>query len=710
MPLFRPVHLLPLLRPCALAVVLAVPLLSAHAQQGDGDGEAEAMAAVQTAPAQMETVQITGNWLGSGLQNSVKNFAGARSVVQREAIEGSGAVSIGDVMRRIPGVQSTDNSGTAGSAISLNIGVRGLTGRYSPRSTVLLDGVPLAVAPYGQPQLSFAPVSLNNIESIDVVRGGGAVRYGPQNVGGIINFNTRAIPDSLGLVGDASVRYNDYREGKHSTQTSAFIGSQMDNGFGVALLYSGVRGSEWREGSDDRVNDFAVKMRYLLGGGAQVNGKLSYYDVHSMTPGGLTVAQYNADPFQNTRPNDYWSGSRKALDLGYLNSIDANREAEIKFYYNESSRESGLVNAAGTQLTVQPRNYRVLGIEPRYTQRLHAGRVSHDITAGYRYLRERGNDNRFSRSLASGAEGAISTFDNRTDAHALFVDDRMAWQAWRVTPGLRFEHIAARRRDAAGQQRFESNNDKPLPALNIAYLATPALTLFGNYGSSFGPVQNFQLNSQSASNPLQPEVAHTFELGGRYKTAGLSAEATLFKLRFDNQILQVPGLVPATFRNLGATDHEGLETALDYRFSRDGALAGLDAYANYNYTRALQASGDTAGRDVPFYSRNTGSIGLRYVRGALSLNLSGTAQSKQYADAANTVAEDADGGNGLVPGFHLWNAQAGWKFASQPRLDLLAGVNNLADTRYYTRNVDGNAGRMVGAPRTAYLQLRLAFQ
>ncbi len=101
-------------------------------------------------------------------------------------------------MRRIPGVQSTDNSGTAGSAISLNIGVRGLTGRYSPRSTVLLDGIPLAVAPYGQPQLSFAPVSLGNIESIDVVRSGGAVRYGPQNVGGIINFTTRAIPDTAG--------------------------------------------------------------------------------------------------------------------------------------------------------------------------------------------------------------------------------------------------------------------------------------------------------------------------------------------------------------------------------------------------------------------------------------------------------------------------------------------------------------------------------
>ena len=57
------------------------------------------------------------------------------------------------------------------------------------------------------------------------------------------------------------------------------------------LLYSGIDGSGWREGSDEKVNDFAVKFRYLLGAGAQIYGKLSYYDVKSMTPGGLTVAQ-----------------------------------------------------------------------------------------------------------------------------------------------------------------------------------------------------------------------------------------------------------------------------------------------------------------------------------------------------------------------------------------------------------------------------------
>ncbi|NVM77603.1 Fe(3+) dicitrate transport protein [Duganella sp. SG902] len=667
---------------------------------------APAAQAQQTDDAPMETIQVSGSWLGSGLQNSVKNFAGARTVVGKEDIAESGAANIGDVLRRIPGVQASDNSGTAGSAISLNIGVRGLTGRYSPRSTVLLDGIPLAVAPYGQPQLSFAPVSLNNIESIDVVRGGGAVRYGPQNVGGIINFRSREIPQGEGLSGDASIRYNDFGQGGSNRQYSAFVGGTAASGLGVALMYSGMEGTEWRAGSDERVNDVAVKLRYPLDSHSEVYGKVSYYDVLSRTPGGLTVAQYRADPFQNTRPTDFWSGDRKGVDVGYLNTISATQEFEVKAYYNESFRQSSLINAARTQLTWQPRNYKVTGIEPRYTQRFNAGGLTHDVTVGYRYLRERGDDNNFIQTVATGVNGATTTFINSTDAHAAYIDDRIALGAWRVTPGVRYEKISSTRDDVGARSSFETDNNKALPSLSVAYLVNRDLTVFANYTTSFGAVQNTQLNSQTPANPLKPELAKTAEVGARWKSASLSAEVTAFKLKFDNQIAQVPGIVPATFQNIGATKHDGIETALDYSFDQASALAGLNVYANYTYTKAIQESGATAGLDVPFYSRNTDTLGARYRVGAWTANLLSTHQTKQYSDTANTVAEAANGGVGLIPGFRVWNAQLSWKPGAY---EVAAGVNNLADKRYYTRNVDGNAGRMTGAPRTAYLQLRVTY-
>lgn len=695
---------------CSTAVSLAFMALpgALHAQQAGSTATAKSTEVDVT----LETIQVSGDWLGTGLQNSVKSFAGARTVVKKEAIEATGASSIGDVMRRIPGVQATENSSTAGSAISLNIGVRGLTGRFSPRSTVLLDGIPLAVAPYGQPQLSFAPISLNNIESIDVVRGGGAVRYGPQNVGGIINFNTRSVPVKPGLSGDATVRYNDFGEGGSNTQYSTFIGTRLDNGLGLALLYSGQDGSTWRQNSDERVNDFAVKFRQELSSSSEVYGKLSYFDARSKTPGGLTVAQFNADPFQNTRPHDFWSGERKGIDLGYINNLSDTQEFEIRTFYNDSFRQSVLANAAGntpTTLAHQPRNYEVFGIEPRYTQRINFGNTSHDVTVGYRYLRERGNDDVFNETFATRAVSATTTNDNSTDAHAVYIDDKIAFGSWRVTPGVRFEHIESVRKDRSTGNSFEVTNNKALPSLNVAYLLNQAVTLFANYGTSFGPVQNTQLNSQTPTNPLQPELAKTIEAGARWTSEKLVAEATVFNIRFDNQIQQVPGITPPTFRNIGETKHDGIETAIDYTFDKAGMFSGLGIFANYTYVRALQKSGPTVGNDVPFYSRHTDTIGMRYLVGQWGFNLASTHQSRQFSDNANTIAESANGGVGEIPGFRVWNAQVSWKMPDVKGFDVEAGVNNLTDKRYYTRNIDSNLGRMVGAPRTVYVQARYAF-
>ncbi|EJN09125.1 TonB-dependent siderophore receptor [Herbaspirillum sp. YR522] len=687
---------------CATAISLALLALP---------GMVAAQAATDPANAGdgLETIHVSGDWLGTGIATSVKTYPGARTVMHKDAIEHTGAISVGDVLRRIPGVQASDNSGTAGSAIALNIGVRGLTGRYSPRSTILLDGIPLASAPYGQPQLSFAPVNLNNIDSVDVIRGGGAVRYGPQNVGGIINFKSRAIPVTPGIGGDATMRYNSYGEGGSNKQYSAFVGGQADNGLGLALLYSGQEGSGWRDKSNERFNDLALKLRFDLGGGAELYGKVSYYDVLSHTPGGLTVAQYNANPFQNTRPRDFWKGDRKGVDVGYLNTLSDTQEFEIRAYFNQSARASSLVQPGGLVMRNQPRNYETFAIEPRYTQRFVAGSTTHDVTLGYRALRERGTDFQVDQTIATGAFGPTTANDNKTDANAGYIDDKIAIGKWRITPGLRFESIRTTRSLVGSSAVFQAANDKPLPSLNVAYLLSDELTLFGNYNTSFGVVQNTQLSSTTAANPLAPELAKTTELGARWKGSNLSLEATLFNIRFDNQIDSVPNTTPTVFRNIGKTEHDGIELALDYRFDKAGPLGGWSLFANYAYTRALQESGATAGKDLPFYSRITDTMGTRYESGPWGLNLSTTHQSRQFSDVANTVNESADGLTGQIPGYRLWHVQVDWKVPGAKGLDLFAGVNNLTDRRYYTRTTDGNFGRLVGAPRTIYVQARYSF-
>ena len=164
--------------------------------RAEGDNAYSLQPAGAPATLELQTSNVVGDWLGDAAQTNVFEHPGARDVIRREEFERQGATQARDVLNRIPGVNAPDNNGTGSHDMALNFGIRGLNPRLASRSTVLMDGIPVPFAPYGQPQLSFAPISMGNMDAVDVVRGGGAVRYGPQNVGGIVNFVTRAIPDA----------------------------------------------------------------------------------------------------------------------------------------------------------------------------------------------------------------------------------------------------------------------------------------------------------------------------------------------------------------------------------------------------------------------------------------------------------------------------------------------------------------------------------
>ncbi len=664
-------------------------------------------ASADEAPAPL--VEINGNWLGTGLQNSLGWFPGARTRIQREFVQDTGAASVEDVMRHIPGVQVSATSSSAGSNMSLNIGVRGLDGRFSPRSTILLDGLPMAVAPYGQPQLSFAPLSINNLASIDVVRGGGAVRYGPQNVGGIINFTTRAIP-TVPLAADASLRTNHYDGGGHNTQASVFLGGQTEQGLGLALLYAGQQGSGWRAHSKEKLDDVALKFRVDLGPHAEIYGKLAHNAATADVPGGLSTADYARDPMQSTRQRDQWSGRRSAADLGYLLALSSSEEVEVRVFHNQSSRSSQLANnddARATAVNQQPRHYRVSGIEPRHTRRWQWGKVLHDVTLGYRHIAERSEETSRNVAIATGVTTVARRSENATNAHALYVDDQITFGNWRITPGLRVEHIQIHRTNQLTGYAEQHTTRQALPALHMAYRVDPALTAFANYNTSFGSIQNLQLNLNPLGNVLHPEQAKTIELGGRYRQRQFNLQATLFDLRFSNQ-LQLQGST-GYFANIGKTRHQGVEAGADYAFAAGSAFDGLRAYANLAYTRAVLGSGINAGKDLPNYSRVSDSLGLHYARGDWTLNLASTHQSRQFSDEANTLQSSIDGAVGPVPGHRVWNIQLAHQ-GLPGGMALAVGVNNLGNTASFSRTTDTNRGQLAGAPRMVWMQLRAALR
>ena len=267
---------------------------------------------------ELGTSTVVGDWLGDAAQINVFEHPGARDVIRREEFERQGATQARDVLNRIPGVNAPENNGTGSHDMALNFGIRGLNPRLAARSTVLMDGIPVPFAPYGQPQLSFAPISMGNMDAVDVVRGGGAVRYGPQNVGGVVNFVTRAIPDEPTVKGGLQTETSpSSSHDGFKTSANLLAGGTNANGLGGALLYSGTRGGDWREHSDSEIDDLILKGKYQLDEANSFNAMAQYYEGKADMPGGLNVADYDADPYQSTRPKDQFWGRRTMFNFGY---------------------------------------------------------------------------------------------------------------------------------------------------------------------------------------------------------------------------------------------------------------------------------------------------------------------------------------------------------------------------------------------------------
>lgn len=666
------------------------------------------------APVELGASTVVGDWLADARQDNVFEHPGARDVVRREAFERSGATTAREVLNRIPGVNAPENSGTGSHDLALNFGIRGLNPRLASRSTVLMDGIPVPFAPYGQPQLSLAPLSMGNMDAVDVVRGGGAVRYGPQNVGGIVNFVTRAIPEEATF--KAAMQNQISPSSSHDgfkNSANLLVGGTNDNGLGGALLYSGTRGGDWREHSDTQIDDLMLKGKLQLDEANSLHAMAQYYEGEAQMPGGLSSADYDADPYQSTRLKDKFWGRRTLFNVGYDYKQD-DRQFSVNSFYTNTLR-SGYLEQLGF-VSLSPREYWVRGIETRFSQGLPLGDSWHELGIGYRYVNEAGHELRYRENTNANVLPTTASRNDRdtrghTEAHAIYLDDRIDIGRWTITPGVRYEMIDSEQTNELNGRRYQGSYNTALPALNVMYHLTENWNLYANTEGSFGSVQYSQMPNRVTGGAVKPEKARTWEVGTRYDNGDLQAEIGAFLINFDNQYESNQSNDSVIAR--GETRHQGIETSLRYALdSLSPALSGFDVHASYAFVDAtIREDGPNRGNQVPFSSRHKGTVGVGYSDGPWQLDLDSSFQSSQYADNANTGSESADGSTGRIPGYMLVSTRAGYDFGPQlSDLKVAVGVKNLFNRQYYTRSFDdNNKGKYVGEPRTLYVQTSVAF-
>ncbi len=339
------------------------------------------------------------------------NHPGNVTVITRDDIQQRAAFTLPELLRQETGFHLMDSSGSFG-AQRAPFGLRG----YGEKSgvLVLVDGV--RANDGGDGYFLWQSVPLENIERVEIVRGGAAAQYGEGAVGGVINIITRDAsqkPFSL-EAGAAAGNLGYYKAHLHASGKTNWLSWSFS---GQHQQWSG-----WRESSGFLGWNGLGK----LGADTAAGRFTATYTAHSQrsgNPGPLTQAQFQANPQQPAAPVFSFTDRLHRGELGWDKQFEDGWNASAKFHgqaYDTHSTGFGLVT------TEQPGYGGVVQVSKEST---FWGREN-NVSFGGEWL-----DLDFSQS----AFGATTVHDS-TLYGAFVQDTQEITEKLTLSAGLRFDH------------------------------------------------------------------------------------------------------------------------------------------------------------------------------------------------------------------------------------------------------------------------------
>jgi Fe(3+) dicitrate transport protein len=648
----------------------------------------------------------------------LEQIPGSGAVIDKKTIESQGPLSTKDALRTVTGVHIVDED-VLGRR--LNLGIRGLDPRRSARTQLLEDGAPIQLAPYGDPSNHYIPTN-KRIDHIEVLKGSGQIMYGPQTVGGAVNFVSAPIPKEFGGSLSAAGGNNGYYD------THLRMGGTVDN-VGLSLDYIRQESDGNRNGQHQEVDDLALKslIKFDDRQRLMLKGILTHEDAQS-GEAGMTSEMYHQNQRTNFLRNDTFEVKRYAGQALYEFDLSDRMHFSTNVYGNYMFRESirqandssEMNNCAerGEPISAEiapscgneqrPRTYRVFGIEPKLVFTHDLFGVESETTAGIRGHfewadRERYVGNAGPRDLTRG-EGLNNNGRNRyqnnsldTQALSFFAQNRFFLGDFTVTPGIRIEHYEQENTNEAIGASESYSRTEPLPGVGATYNGIDNVTLFAGVHRGFAPARIDDVTDPEDGllRQVNPEMSLNYEAGVRTSPIpGISAEMTYFRIDFEDQIVNEVLVDDDMWINAGESVHQGVETG--FRLDSDKLFGTQNNYyltTSYTYTDAyfdsdVPSAEIVAGNRLPYAPEHlvNANIGMQTPWG-LDIRFGVQGVSEQFSDKENTVAEDADGQKGIIPGYVIYNVSANYEVVKN--LKLFMNGYNLSNKKYIASRIDG---------------------
>lgn len=709
------------------AALAAAPVFAAPAEAETG--------ALLLPVAQAEVIVI-------GERRNLLEIPGSGSTIEAEDLERARVFTVNEALRQVAGVYPRDEEGLG---IRPNIGVRGLSPTRSSKVLLLEDGIPLAYAPYGD-NASYSHPPIRRFERIEVLKGASQIRFGPNTVGGVVNYITPAAPAEFGGAFMAATGEDGYGELDLSIGGPALGNRVLLHA--NSTTFDGVRANH-----DLNFNDLYLKIERDIAPGQELTVRLGYATEDSQVSySGLTEAEYRANPRANPFPNDFFEIERFTASATHGWALSDRLTLTTTAYalwfdrdwWRQSSNSSqrpadasdpacgGMANLTTTCGNEgRLREYNQYGLESRLAWSGEAFGAQADVEAGLRYHTERQNrlqinsDTPRGRTPGTSVNAGVREANLRyADAWSGFVTAALDFGRLTISPGVRVESIDYERRDRLTGARGETDLTEVVPGLGLIYDLREDFVLYAGVHRGFAPPRVEDIISGSGGAlDLDAEESINWELGVRGQARpGLELDVAAFLMEFENQIVasSVAGGVGATQTNAGETRHAGLEASLRGSLRDAGVLDRNDVFfraaltwlseAEFAGRRLSGVSGFTtvsvSGNRLPYAPEWLGSAALGYARGDwLQAQVEVQYTGEQFGDDLNTVTPSANGQRGLIEDFTVVNLALNVTPTGSPAT-FFATVKNVFDETYI---VDRARGILPGAPRLVQAGVSLAF-
>jgi len=176
----------------AIIFVLAffVPAMNAAGSQGPFDVPPSQLKSLSLE--QLGNVEVTTQ---SKEPTEIWNTPAAVYVLTHDDIRRSGATTLPDLLRTVPGVEVAELEGNQWA-----VGIRGFNGPYSKDILLLIDGRSTYTELFEGVYWDVQDVLLDDVDRIEIIRGPGGTIWGANAVNGVINIITRHAADTQGAL------------------------------------------------------------------------------------------------------------------------------------------------------------------------------------------------------------------------------------------------------------------------------------------------------------------------------------------------------------------------------------------------------------------------------------------------------------------------------------------------------------------------------